>query len=275
MQMSAMGLSSHRRIVLGIDPKAGVSASLTNVIMTDEGIVSISSFLFRWCGLIARAFVRTLNLDVWHWSESPSDHRQDMQVLLRRPDLVLYWAKIFSSYAITGTHLLVPFLPCRPNEVVLFEQIAWAMEFFVVAHEFGHHAHDHRAADSDLKIQEYEADEFAMKISERLKLEPFPSVANPYATTGAAATLMLCSLEILRKFEGSEMACPPDTHPSTADRVKRIGYRHVVRPNVFAVDQNFNNTANRIMGAIGGAMSVFLDQGGAEFVRKSRLDSLG
>lgn len=107
--MSAMGYSSQEKVVLGIDPKVGVSASLTNVIMTDEGIVSVSSFLFRWCGLIARAYLRTLHLDVHHWSEAPPNADKDKTILLSRPDLVLYWMRIFASFAIAGTHALTPF----------------------------------------------------------------------------------------------------------------------------------------------------------------------
>jgi hypothetical protein len=47
------------------------------------------------------------------------------------------------SYAVTGTNILVPFRPATKVEVLLFEQIARAMEIFAIAHEYGHHHHAH------------------------------------------------------------------------------------------------------------------------------------
>jgi hypothetical protein len=192
--MSTMGYSSQEKVTLGIDPKAGVSASLTNVIMTEEGIVSVSSFLFRWCGLIARAYLRTLLLNVHHWSEAPPNAVKDRAILLGRPDLVFYWLRIFVSFTATGTHVLVPFRPSTPFEAFHFEQIAWAMEIYVVAHEYAHHALAHRSSFADPQEQEFEADALAMRIGELLEFEPFSTASNPYTRTGGQVREVLDNL---------------------------------------------------------------------------------
>jgi hypothetical protein len=270
--MSAMGYSSQEKVVLGIDPKVGVSASLTNVIMTHEGIVSVNSFLFRWCGLIARAYLRTLHLDVHHWSEAPPNAVKDKTILLSRPDLVLYWMRIFGSFATTGTHVLTPFRPSTPFEVVHFEQVAWAMEFYVVSHEYAHHALEHRSSFANQKDQEFQADAFAVKVCEHLEFEPFSFVSNPYARTGAAATLMLGALAILREFEYRVIgrAAEPDTHPLAAERIGRIADRHVLQPDKFKMDRHFNDTVVRIMAAVDALTIEFLEKGGADLLAKMK-----
>lgn len=171
--MHSRGYHAHEKVLLGIDPIAGVSATMTNVIMTDEGIVSVSAFLFRWCGLIARAYLRTLNLDVRAWSEGHANTLSDKERLKARPDLALYWFRIFLSFATTGTHHKVPYRPSTKYELVHFEQVAWAMEFFAVGHEFAHHALGHRAVGDDLHQQEFEADSLSLVISEMLDVEPW------------------------------------------------------------------------------------------------------
>ena len=182
--MADLGLTSHERVVLGIDPKAGPSASLTNVMMTDEGILSVSSYLFRWCGLISRAYVRTLQTNVLQWSESPPNTKKDRDLLLSRPELIIYWFRIFTSFALTGTHILVPFLPSTPSEAVNFEQLAWSMEFFVVAHEYAHHALDHRGIDADSHTQELEADALATKNARVWNLIQSPAFRIPIIVPG-------------------------------------------------------------------------------------------
>jgi len=270
--MSAMGYSSHEMVVLGIDPKVGVSAYLTNVIMTDEGIVSVSSFLFRWCGLIARAYLRTLLLDVHHWSEAPPNADKDKTILLNRPDLAFYWFRIFVSFTTIGTHVLAPFRPSTPFEVVHFEQVAWAMEFYAVSHEYAHHALGHRSSFANHKDQEFEADALAMKVCERLEFEPFSFASNPYARTGAAATLTLRALTILRGFEHRVIGsgAERDTHPLVAERISRIVNRHVLNPNQFKMDRNFNDTVVRIMDAVEALSIEFLERGGTDLLKKMK-----
>lgn len=241
------GDTEHEKIEIAIDPVAGVSASLTNVIMTDQGILAVSSFLFRWCGLVARAYTRTLYAELAYWTSTAPDLAGDQAALLRSPDVAYYWFRIFTSFSLTGTHALVPFRPSTPKEFHLFEQVAWAMEYFTVAHEFGHHVLGHRQAGEDPKKQEFEADAFSAKICEQLEFEPFPLIPNPYTRTGAGGSLMLISLEILRRFEGAPNL---GTHPRASDRIDRIASRNLIFPKQLEMDRDFNGMVQRIMNAV-------------------------
>ncbi|WP_156882962.1 hypothetical protein [Rhodovulum sp. P5] len=266
--ISETGDISHEKVEIAIDPVAGVSASLTNVIMTDEGILSVSSFLFRWCGLVARAYTRTLYADIAHWTSPGSSPKDDRELLLKNPTVVLYWFRIFVSFSGTGTHVLVPFRPSSPMEFHLFEQVAWAMEYFTIAHEFGHHVLSHRSIDEDPKMQEFQADAFAAKVCERLEFEPFPLLSNPYTRTCAGASLMLLALEILRAFEsrdgnGSTVA---ETHPTAKDRIAKISVRNLMQPKQLEVDQEFNGTVSRIMSAVASIMHEAREAGGNALV---------
>lgn len=270
--ISKTGETSHEKVEIAIDPKAGVSASLTNVIMTDQGILSVSSFLFRWCGLIARAYTRTLYADIAHWTSKRSDPVTDRELLLKHPDLLLYWFRIFVSFSGTGTHAPVPFRPSSPMEFHLFEQVAWSMEYFTVAHEFGHHVLGHRSVDDDPIAQEFQADAFAVKVCEQLELEPFPLLPNPYTRTGAGASLMLLALEILRAFEdpADDGAAGAETHPSASDRIAKISARNLMQPKQLEMDQEFNRTVARIMNAVAVVMRDFRSAGGDELVAMIR-----
>ena len=266
--ISKTGETSQEKVEIAIDPKAGVSASLTNVIMTDQGILSVSSFLFRWCGLVARVYTRTLYADMAHWTSKESNLATDRELLLKNPDLVLYWFRIFVSFSGTGTHGLVPFRPSSPMEFHLFEQVAWSMEYFTVAHEFGHHVLGHRSVEDDPMAQEFQADAFAVKICEQLEFEPFPLLPNPYTRTAAGASLMLLSLEILRAFENpaGEGSSAVETHPPPSDRIAKISTRNLMQPKQLEMDQEFNGTVVRIMSAVATVMRDLRRKGGDELV---------
>ncbi|SHL75397.1 M48 family metalloprotease [Roseibium suaedae] len=272
MAISEAGETSHEKVEIAIDPKAGVSASLTNVIMTDQGILSVSSYLFRWCGLVARAYTRTLFADLVHWTSKGAEPTNDREQLLKHTDLVLYWFQIFVSFSGTGTNVLVPFRPSSPTEFQYFEQVAWAMEYFTVAHEFGHHALGHRNVDDDPKVQEFEADAFAVKVCERLEFEPFPLLPNPYTRTGAGASLMLLAIEVLREFEDSvdEGTASLETHPTPSERIAKISGRNLMQPGQLEMDQEFNGTVARVMSAVAAVMRDFRSEGGDELVATIR-----
>ena len=250
--MLSRGYRAQEKVLLGIDPVAGVSASMTNVIMTDEGIVSVSAFLFRWCGLIARAYLRTLHLDPLAWSEGPANAVVDKKRLSDRRDLACYWLRIVLSFASTGTHNKVPYRPSTKRELVHFEQIAWAMEFFVVGHEFAHHALGHRAVGDDPHQQEFQADSLSLSISEMLNVEPWGTLDNPYVRTGAGAHIMLRSLNTLSLFEAAMGKQPPvgDAHPSVPRRIKKIINRHILEPKKYEMDSHWNGTVNRIFDSV-------------------------
>jgi hypothetical protein len=248
--MDRLKFDSHAKVARGVEPRAWAYAAKVNVVLTDQSIITVSAFLFRFCGLIARAFTRTLLLDPHCWDEKRFDQRFIVRHLLEEREILLYWMRIYLSFAVTGTHALVPFKPARPHELLLFEQIARAMELFVIAHEYGHHHHGHgKQLDAAPHAEEFEADQFALCTC--YEVERYPLIfINPYLSSGAGGVIMLTALETLRQIEdfiGVKRTGTVDTHPKTAIRIARFNSVAVLKPAEFDNLNSFRTASGRVM----------------------------
>ena len=248
--MDRLKLDSHAKVARGVEPRAWAYAAKVNVILTDQSIITVSAFLFRFCGLIARAFTRTLMLDPHCWDKKEFDQRFVARRLRDERELLLYWMRIYFSFATAGTHVLVPFKPARSHELFLFEQIARAMELFVIAHEYGHHHHSHgKQLDAAPYAEEFEADQFALRIC--YEIERYPVFfTNPYLSSGAGAVVMLMALETLHQIEdliGVKRTGTVDTHPNIAARLARFNSVAVLKPAEYENLNSFRTAAGRVM----------------------------
>lgn len=242
-----------------VEPKGGPFVSTVNVMMTDESIVTMGAHFTRYCGLVSRAYIRTLNLNPYA-TGIDFDEKEIRSKLKGRPDLLHYWWRIFASYAFSGTHALVPFKPSSRDEIILMEQMAYAMEIFALAHEYAHHAlrHGRTAVGADAaRAEEFEADQYALKICEAveegerfrwLRGKEFP---NPYLSTGAGGVLLLGSLEIFRKVKAKIYGnVTYDTHPHYSERAEGIKRRFVLQPSKYATAIDFCSSAENILNCV-------------------------
>lgn len=256
--MDRLRLNSHARVARGVEPRIGPHAAMTNVIMADQSIVTVGSFLFRFCGLVARAFARTLLLNPWLW-ESPNYSEATARSLLRsNSTLTTYWLHIFVSYAATGTHIMAPYRPANRSELLLFEQVARAMEIFATAHEYGHHHHSHgRRLEDDSKREEFDADQFALRISYEVERNPL-ILPNLYLSSGAGGVVLLLALETLRKsrelITGARSE-PSDTHPTIVERLARFDSVAILKPSEFAALKGFRTASTRLMAGVDAELS--------------------
>ncbi|MGY2901833.1 hypothetical protein [Bradyrhizobium sp. URHC0002] len=248
--MDYLKLNSHAKIARGVEPRAWATAAKINVIMTEESIVTVSAFLFRFCGLIARAFLRTVRADPFGWDGEEFDLKSACTTLCRAPGLVQYWLRIYLSFAMTGTHVLTQYKPSTPDEIIAFEDIACAMEIFVVAHEYGHHHHRHgKDLDADSSNEEFEADQFALRIGTALEASGH-WIQNPYLSSGAGGIVLLLALRTLRETEqalGSTEEGILDTHPEVLERIKRFDSVAALNPAEFQRLKRFRTAAERVM----------------------------
>jgi len=247
--MARLNYRSQERVARGVEPRVGPYAAKTNVIMTDESIVTVGAFLFRYCGLVARAFTRTLKLDPWLWEPNNYDEQRARKLIGGDPQLLLYWMRIYASFAMSGTHAFVPYRPSTPEEVMLMEQVARAMEIFAIAHEYGHHHLNHgRELEANPRAEEFAADAFALRISYEVEKQPVV-MENPYLLSGAGALILLSSLDTLRAVERALGARHPDpgTHPSVTERIARFESVRLLFPNEYRWLKGFRTASHRVM----------------------------
>ncbi len=251
--MTRLGLDSHHRIARGIQPVIGPGAGLTNVVMTDESIVTVDAHTFRFCGLVAKAVTRTIHIDPTIWDSRNYDV-ETARVLIRHvPKLMAYWMQIFFSYALTGTNILVDFLPAMKTELIVYEQIARAMEIFMISHEYGHHHLRHgRSIETDFHKEEYEADQFALKICYELARDEKFGIPDPYLASGGGGILLLLGLSAFKKVRAKLGFEIPrgDTHPAADLRIRRFDSVAVMKPIEFQTLKGFRSACERIMSLI-------------------------
>ncbi|MDH3030148.1 hypothetical protein [Methylobacterium fujisawaense] len=246
--MRALGIETYARTTRGIEPRLGVSAGKIGVIMTDQSIVTVSAFFFRFCGLIAKAYVRSLRLNPYLWESTNYNIEQGAALIGSGPDIIDYWIRIYLAFAIHGSNYGVPFLPCRRDELHLVEMVAESMELFAIAHEYGHHHLAHgRNVDEDPWHQEYEADQFALRVCAEA-CRSNNGLENPYLRSGAGGAILLRALEILRTVE-RRLGAPgesDDTHPQVCDRIRRFDSVEAMRPREFVRLRSFRLAGDRI-----------------------------
>ncbi len=253
--MDRRGAKSYSRLARGIEPRLGPHATLTNVIMTDEAIVTVGSQMFRFCGLIARAFTRTLLLNIPLWESDCFEKLAGMKLILENNNIAMYWTHIYLSYGTTGTNILAPFQPIGPLDIVIFEQVAHAMEIFAIAHEYGHHNRNHGRDISSCSAhrEEYEADQFAFSICYALDDYPM-GLFNPYIKSGAGGIVILFALDhllqIRRKIQNAKVS-KSASHPTVLDRISKFDSVGILKPNEFSSLRNFRTVSYRIMQAVG------------------------
>jgi len=251
-----LNVRNRDKVHFAVEPKAGPFLSKINVVMTDQSIITMGSFFTRYCGLISRAYVRTILLAPMSVGSDFSEKFVRGE-LRKRPDLILYWWRIFISFALTGTHMLAPFKPSSKDEILLMEQVALSMEIFGLAHEYAHHALNHGrtvGSESDAHREEFEADAFALKICKIVEADHRYSwvraqaLPNPYLETGAGGILLLSSLEIFRKVKDRIFINRVyDTHPNFLDRSTKIRNTYIMQPNFYAVAQDFCDAVENVL----------------------------
>ena len=258
--MDRLRLASQAKVARGIEPRIGLTATKTGVIMTDQSIVTVGAFLFRFCGIVAKAFARTLYLGSDRWESDDYTPDAGRALLCTNPPLVRYWLDIHLSFAISGTHIGVPFLPARKEEIVLVEEVARAMEIFAVAHEYGHHHFGHGRDIGDAAWpQEFEADQFALRLSAEVDRGRggLEGIENPYLTSGAGGLILLRALETQRAIAAclGERQSASDSHPPTLDRIEQFDSVQLLFPDEFRRLKGFRTVADRIMASIAALLS--------------------
>lgn len=165
------------------------------------------------------------------------------------------------SFTVSGIDATVPLEPATPVELPLVEQVAHAMDIFVVAHGSGHHDLGHgRDVDADAQAEEYEADQLALRICRPIGEHDRTPLWNPYLASGSGAVIVLKALEALRRVEHLLVAPMPPvgTHPTADERVARFDSVAAIQPGSFRVLKGFRTAGLGVMEAAGAVLDGYV-----------------
>jgi hypothetical protein len=190
----------------------------------------VSLPFITFCNQISKAMARTLVYEPGAMIRVSNDAVEVKAKLRSTLELVLEWSGILTHYAAFGWP--PPKLTPPPEKIAHITRvfILRAIEWFSIAHEYGHHVMKHGQAassedQSDHFHEEHQSDIFARAIS--MALGAREEVPNYYAIFGAGGVIMLGMLDLVRRTKavletGGDEVVPRERHPPYVDRVAAL-----------------------------------------------------
>ena len=226
-------LPTGAEFVFGAHLGEGLTASQLAVAGEQESIIEISRGLIVFLNCVSKSFAALLTYPANDLVEI--DPGAAIERFRSTPDFRRDWEELIDAFAISNTvpPRRPPPSPVADNRFAVKKELLDAMEIFVVAHEFGHHALEHGVSDPNQLSSsaplapelELDADRYAHMVGVRISLAEQP--ANCLGLSGAGIVLALSSLELVQKAKqvlqtGSDTLVPSITHPSVHERISAI-----------------------------------------------------
>jgi hypothetical protein len=216
------GFAIPRRPAIGTLPTYDLNASALPGPPGEGHIIVFESGMFTFSGSLARITAQAVN----------ADDRSGSVQLLRTPaaiaghlerhaQILFQFADLLFSQAVLGTSSYALVYKVPSQSVWFADRLIDAVEFFVLAHEYGHiilnHADVHGSADSH--DEEFAADEVALRIC----LTAWEGELWAYA----GAALFLCGLDAVETsvatfLQGVPHRDPSSTHPPPLARLAAL-----------------------------------------------------
>jgi hypothetical protein len=219
-------------VVYGIAPEFELLARQREVMATDVSIIDVSMPFLVFCNCVSKALARTLPHEAGPLIKVSNDPAVVLPILRASPTLLGEWTLIILHFARgeLPPHFITP-PPDQVGQQVIRILLLRAMEWFALAHEYGHHVMKHGQATSSAEahkafVDEHEADLFARAVSIALGDNAEPP--NFYALSGAGGVIVLGLMEMIRSARwvletGLDSAPAGTSHPPLVDRVKVLG----------------------------------------------------
>jgi len=242
-----LGLELHRGVVAGLMPSTTANASSSDFFGTGIAIVGLDAGVLTLTAALSRLLARTIQwtpLGTYPGFEYAADAA--IERAIDHIELRTDWFHFFARFA--GIPLPFEFAQAvlEPELRARAFDLMAALEVYVVAHEYGHHIHQHQVGEAgsdglDVKTahqREYEADRTAIAISTYLGTmgyngDSLGKLPNLWMESGGAAVAYLtaadcarCLNEILMTGDWSEPLSP--THPPFKPRL--LAMEEVLRP---------------------------------------------
>ncbi len=217
-------------VVYGIAPEFGLLASQRDVMETGVSIIELSMPFIVFCNAVSKALARTLIHEEGQMIKVCNDPEAVRAKLSVAPELTAEWTRLITRHALNWPPARLSPAPDRLGQVTRILLLK-AMEWFALAHEYGHHVMMHGQATSssasrNIFDDEHEADLFARAASMALGDRAQPM--NMYALFGVGGVIVLAMLDLVRRARsvlktGLDVELLVKTHPPVAERVHVFG----------------------------------------------------
>lgn len=235
----------HGGVARGIVESLSIDATLHPAPFSETGVLSLSRGFIVLCSHLSKLLAITLVIDRQEEFIRVNFDPQLVQTrFLADSSIGQYWLEVIGMYAFNvGPVRIRPRIVDEPLTTSIRVPLLVAMEWFTVAHEYGHHiARDGKFETASVGIaedsveKELNADCFGLAMSRLLGNRSEPQ--NIYAESGAGAVALLKCLECIERARqildtGKDQLKEATTHPTIEARINAFDSLDSLIPEPF------------------------------------------
>ncbi|TMP41301.1 hypothetical protein CWB96_17875 [Pseudoalteromonas citrea] len=232
-----LNISVRDGVSIGFNNEEALKAEQQPVWLTESSVINISESLYIILNRVSKLLAKSISFE--RLSEDSGvislNIEKHKKKILNDIELQKEWELFFTDCAYDTDNPLLGNVVVVSDEFsqACYSDIMESMTYFILGHEFGHHALEHslggtseKSVDESLNM-EFDADLFACKISAHIAKSDTKDNYFLQSNLGAFFALNILNLirysyQIVKNGKVSDSETPSDSHPHIKDRIEKI-----------------------------------------------------